>query len=202
MGLEAECTARLLGKASSKGRARFEETEIVFRGDFRAVVPIAAVKTLDVRGGTLVLQYPSGPLELDLGAAKAKSWAARILQPRGLAEKLGLKPGLRVALDLDEPALLREAEEEGAEVVGPRARDLDLVFVSLETKKDLPRLAKAKARIKKNGAVWAVWPKGRKELREDDIRAFNTESGLVDVKVVRVSDRLSGLKLVIPKKDR
>lgn len=46
--------------------------------------------------------------------------------------------------------------------------------------------------------VWAVWPKGRKEFREDDIRHFGPTAGLVDVKVMSFSDELSGLKLVIP----
>jgi hypothetical protein len=47
-----------------------------------------------------------------------------------------------------------------------------------------------------------VWPKGRKEFREDDVRAFGPKAGLVDVKVMAFSDTLSGLKMVIPVKER
>lgn len=63
---------------------------------------------------------------------------------------------------------------------------------------DLPTLVDAKGRIVKNGMIWAVWPKGRKEFGEDDIRHFGLQAGLVDVKVMSFSDELSGLKLVIP----
>ena len=50
--------------------------------------------------------------------------------------------------------------------------------------------------------IWVVWAKGRKEFREDDVRAYGPTAGLVDVKVMSFSDVLSGLKLVIPVKDR
>lgn len=63
---------------------------------------------------------------------------------------------------------------------------------------DLPRLARLRLSIRSNGAIWVLWPKGVKAFREDDIRAFGKEAGLVDVKVVSFSDVLSGLKMVIP----
>ena len=50
--------------------------------------------------------------------------------------------------------------------------------------------------------IWAVWPKGRKKLREDDVRGYALAQGLVDVKVVSFSETLSGLKLMIPRKLR
>jgi len=55
-----------------------------------------------------------------------------------------------------------------------------------------------RAAIKPAGAIWVIWPKGRKAFREDDVRAAGPGAGLVDVKVVSVSDALSGLKMVIP----
>ena len=67
---------------------------------------------------------------------------------------------------------------------------------------DLVRLGPLRDAIVRNGAIWVVWPKGGKELREDDVRAFGAKVGLVDVKVVSFSDSLSGLKMVIPVKER
>jgi len=64
--------------------------------------------------------------------------------------------------------------------------------------KDLAQFLKARGVIAKNGMIWAVWPKGRKEFREDDIRNFALANGLVDVKVASFSPTLSSLKLVIP----
>ena len=47
-----------------------------------------------------------------------------------------------------------------------------------------------------------VWPKGGKEFREDDVRAYGPRAKLVDVKVVRFSDALSALKMMIPRAQR
>ncbi|MEO8500129.1 MAG: hypothetical protein ABI565_04385 [Vicinamibacteria bacterium] len=119
---------------------------------------------------------------------------------RTRTEKLGVKPGTRVALvGLTDRALVRELEAAGASVhsrIG--AGPYDMVIIRLAATADLPRLAEAKARIVSNGMVWAIWPKGRKEFREDDIRNFGPSTNLVDVKVMSFSDELSGLKLVIP----
>lgn len=119
---------------------------------------------------------------------------------RSRTDKLGVKPGSRVALrGLKEAGFVDELEGAGAKVsarVGPGP--YDMVIVRLDASADLPLLADAKERIVPNGMIWAVWPKGRKEFREDDIRHFGPQAGLVDVKVMSFSEELSGLKLVIP----
>lgn len=74
----------------------------------------------------------------------------------------------------------------------------DLIFFYIEDRSALPRLGALRHKIHPAGAIWVLWPKGRKEFREDDIRAFGPEAGLVDVKVVAFSDSLSALKMVIP----
>lgn len=119
---------------------------------------------------------------------------------RSRTEKLGVKPGSRVALmGLDDGAFREELRAAGARLatrLGPGP--YDIVIARLNAASDLPSLIDAKKRIVANGMVWAVWPKGRKEFREDDIRHFGPGAGLVDVKVMSFSDELSGLKLVIP----
>ena len=67
---------------------------------------------------------------------------------------------------------------------------------------DLARLPSLIGWIEPAGAVWAVWPKGRKDLNENHVREAALDAGLVDVKVVRFSATHSGLKLVIPKAKR
>ena len=62
----------------------------------------------------------------------------------------------------------------------------------------LERLGTLKRSIKPNGAVWVVWPKGRRELTGNDVREAALAHGLVDVKVVAFSATHSGLKLVFP----
>jgi len=57
-----------------------------------------------------------------------------------------------------------------------------------------------------NGALWISWPKKTSgvasDLDENKVRALGLAIGLVDVKVCAVSDVWSGLKFVIPVKDR
>ncbi len=119
---------------------------------------------------------------------------------RSRTEKLGVKPGSRVALrGLKGREFVNELKTAGAKVAARvGAGPYDIVIVRLDSSSDLPLLVDAKKRMVSNGAVWAVWPKGRKGFREDDIRHFGPAAGLVDVKVMSFSDELSGLKLVIP----
>jgi hypothetical protein len=62
----------------------------------------------------------------------------------------------------------------------------------------LERLATLQRSIRRDGAIWALWPKGQRHITEDVVRGAALEHGLVDIKVVAFSERLSGLKLVIP----
>lgn len=119
---------------------------------------------------------------------------------RTRTEKLGVKPGLRVAvMGVKDKAFLAELREAGAKVAArPGPGPYEMVVVRLGALSDLPLLLDAKKRIVRSGMIWAVWPKGRKEFREDDIRHFGPQAGLVDVKVMAFSEALSGLKLVIP----
>ncbi|MCI5046021.1 MAG: DUF3052 domain-containing protein [Aquisalinus sp.] len=57
-----------------------------------------------------------------------------------------------------------------------------------------------------NGMIWVSWPKKASKVpttvTEDVIRRLALNNGLVDVKVCAVDEVWSGLKLVIPVKDR
>lgn len=68
------------------------------------------------------------------------------------------------------------------------------------------RLQELKRRIEPNGTIWVSWPKRASKVKtdvtEDVVRAAALQVGLVDVKVCAVDDTWSGLKLVIPLKER
>lgn len=198
MGLEAECAARF-GRQSSAGRAQLEEKEVVFRGTFRVKVPLGPGTTATEEGGTLRLDWPGGTLRLELGAAAPK-WLARIRNPRGRIDKLGVKPGMRVAiLGLKDDAFAAEVRARTPEVTLGRApRAADLVVVRMDRPADCARLRGLREAVEPDGCVWVVWPKGVAAFREDDVRAAAPSAGLVDVKVMSFSDELSGLKLVVP----
>jgi hypothetical protein len=202
MGQEARCQVRF-GKKAAEGRALLEAEELLFQGDFKLRIPFKAVRSVEARGGRLTVVWPDGTASFDLGA-QAEKWALKIRYPRGLLDKLGVKPWARVSVvgidDARFRAQLRERTEDVSE--GRAAKDSDLVFVAMQKTADLVKLVKLRDAIKKNGAIWVLWPKGRKEFREDDVRAFGPEAGLVDVKVVSFSETLSALKMVIPLKQR
>ncbi len=119
--------------------------------------------------------------------------------PKTRLQKLGIKADSRVSvLGIDDPAFHSDLGESGADV-SPRTRaDSDIIVVAMASKADLPKLEALRKAIKPDGFIWVVWPKGRKEFREDDIRAYGPRAELVDVKVMAFSETLSGLKMVVP----
>jgi hypothetical protein len=199
MGLTAKCLITIDGK-TSQGTAHLESVDLRLDASSKATIPFEDILNATARAGALTVRHRSGEAILNLGKA-AETWALKIRYPRGRTEKLGVKAGSRVALrGLKDPVFLSELKAAGAKVASRfGAGPYDVVIVRLSASVDLPLLADARKRIVSNGMVWAVWPKGRKEFREDDIRCFGPMAGLVDVKVMSFSDELSGLKLVIPK---
>jgi len=136
-------------------------------------------------------------------AAAPKRAAAPIAGYSGkpTIDKLGVKPGMRVAvLGLEsESAFLAElAARTTAVSHGRAAKDLEMILVRFDAERDLARLPALEKRIRRDGAIWVVWPKGRPEIKEDMVRAKALASGLVDVKVCAFSGELSALKLVVP----
>jgi hypothetical protein len=202
MGREATCNARL-GRETGEGKALLETDEVIFRGGFRARVALRDLSAIEVRRGVLTLTWPGGTLALMLGEA-AETWADAIRNPKSVVEKLGVKPGLKVAvLGGFEPGFLRDVTAAlGARPKTRAAKGCALVFVRLARPGDEARLARLVPAIEPAGGVWAVYPKGRRELSEDTIRAAARRIGLVDVKVVRFSGELGALKLVIPRAKR
>jgi hypothetical protein len=198
MGLEAACQARMDGKASP-GTCRLEETDLVFRGEFRFKVALKDLQKVEARAGALHLEWAEGKAVLELGD-QAERWAEKIKNPPSLLDKLGVKPGLRVSVvGIEDRAFLDQLAARVDDLTRGRARaGSDLVLVAMSDPSELPRLAKLREAIKPGGAIWVVWPKGRKEFREDDVRDFGPRAELVDVKVMAFSDTLSGLKMVIP----
>lgn len=199
MGLESECRV-VLGGRRFTARVQLETHELIVRGEPRAVLPFARLRRLRADGAWLRFELDGDPAALELGATQAARWADRIQNPKSRLDKLGAKAGQRVAaIDVDDPDLEGELERRSVALAPARAgANLDLVFFGATRKDALSRLASLRDAIRPEGAVWVTWPKGRPELREDDVRAEALRVGLVDVKVVAFSDRLSALKLVIP----
>ncbi len=136
-------------------------------------------------------------------AAKRASREAPSIRP--LLDKLGVKPGSKVAIvNLDDPAFIEQLRERTGDIVTGKPRSkCDLVFVGAKTAADLRRLSEVKTWIEPDGAVWVVRPKGgRSTLRETDLIGAGLAAGLVDNKIASFSETHGAMRFVYRLRDR
>jgi hypothetical protein len=126
-----------------------------------------------------------------------------------LAKKLGIKDDFRAALlHVPEDVKSELRDELGkCRILKIGDKDLDFIFLFVKSRAalvmDLHAAAEALAPA---GMLWISWPKKSSkvptDLTEDAIRQSGLDAGLVDIKVCAVTDVWSGLKFVIPVKNR
>jgi|SRR5215470_5541802 len=199
MGQETRGKARIEG-SELEGRLYLESDQLLFRGGGkRLAIAVKDLKSARANGGKLVLTVGRKKYEFDIGSL-AQRWADRISNPKTLVQKLGVKSDSTVAYIGARDAKLLDELESAAESVSKKCtrRDYDLIFVGVEKPSDLDLLEGLDASIKSNGGVWVIFPKGTPELKAELIIPKVKARGLVDNKVARVSDRLTGMKFVIP----
>jgi hypothetical protein len=132
MGLDTRCSATF-NKQTSVGRVQLETDYVLFRGDFRVKLALAAITGLTTKDGVLSLKSAEGTLALALGAA-ADKWAAKIGSPKSRIEKLGVKPGLRVSvLGVVDPTFIDELTAAGADVSTRARKGSDQIYVAVES---------------------------------------------------------------------
>jgi hypothetical protein len=126
-----------------------------------------------------------------------------------LAKKLGIKPGFRVRL-LNQPdyylALFTDLPE-NISILPDKKGKKNFIHYFPRTAGELQkRLPLLKNEIESNGIIWISWPKMASNLPTDltgnIVRNLGLAAGLVDIKVCAVNETWSGLKFVIPVKDR
>ncbi|MBX7151238.1 DUF3052 family protein [bacterium] len=126
-----------------------------------------------------------------------------------LIKKLGIKEGSMIALinppknytstlgDLPANVRIFKKIKSGLDFIQFFTQSQD------ELEIEMPDLKNA---IAQNGMIWISWPKGSSKIptdvNENTVRDIALRNGLVDVKVCAVDEIWSGLKLVIPVKDR
>ncbi|MBR0685808.1 DUF3052 family protein [Bradyrhizobium manausense] len=126
-----------------------------------------------------------------------------------LVQKLGVKPGFCIFVDgLATPYRDIVGElPDGVTIAKTSKPPLDMVHLfAAEAKGLAAKLRRYREAIAPDGMIWASWPKKASGVVTDVTEALVREaafaSGLVDIKICAVSDVWSGLKLVIPVKDR
>jgi hypothetical protein len=116
-------------------------------------------------------------------------------------EKLGVKPGQSVLLvSITDAHFIAELQGRGARIT--RTGSPDVIFCAIESRAALQKLPDLAQRMKRNGALWTLRPKGSPMVSEGDVRKAGKAAGLVDVKVVRFSETHTADKFVIPRKLR
>jgi len=127
-----------------------------------------------------------------------------------LAGKLSLKPGLRTWWDGMPDAVRDEIGREGLELelLERPAAPIDAahIFVTLRAEME-DKLRELRPLLAPSGFIWVSWPKKAAkvptDITEDGIReVILPDTDLVDVKVCAVDAVWSGLKFVIPVKER
>jgi len=129
-----------------------------------------------------------------------------------LAKKLGIKDDFRAALlhvPDDVKTELRDALGKCRIQRGSilATRDLDFIFLFAKSRAGLElELVPAAKALAPAGMLWISWRKKAScvatDLTEDVVRQSGLDAGLVDVKVCAVTDVWSGLKFVIPVRNR
>ncbi len=118
-----------------------------------------------------------------------------------LLDKLGIRPGMRVALLGIEDETIRPllADRTSDVTEGWPEPDTDVVLFGADSPEALDALEALRTRIRPNGAIWVVSRKGKAAtLRDVDVIDAAKAVGLVDNKVASFSVTHTSLRLVIP----
>ena len=126
-----------------------------------------------------------------------------------ITQKLGIKPGFCIFVS-GAPKTYDELVgglPGGAKIVTRPKAPLDMVHLFVTKAAGLKdKLQSFREAIAPDGMIWASWPKKASgvatDVTETLVRETALANGLVDVKICAVNEVWSGLKLVIPVKDR
>jgi hypothetical protein len=201
MGAEAVCTVRFGGK-SAKGKALLETEQLWFRaegGEFRLKIPFRAMGSVTASDGELRIDFSEGRPVFELGELAAQ-WAEKILHPKALIDKLGVKAGALVCVvGVTDENFLKQLRERTNEIAnGKPPKETDWIFLAAESTEDFRKIRPLTKSLKKNGGLWIVYPKGQKNITENEVLAAGRKTGLKDHKVASFSATHTALKFVIP----
>ena len=124
-----------------------------------------------------------------------------------LVKKIGIKPGHRLAIVNPPPGFEKELAPLPDGVVNAERAPLDVAILFAGNRAALEKnLCKLAAQLAPAGMLWVAWPKmnsgASTDLKEGLVQKIGLAAGLVDIKVCAVNEVWSGLKFVIPVKDR
>jgi len=201
MGYTADCKLKYEGKAYS-GKALLETDYLEFKGDLRLKIPFKSITTAALEKTALQIKFDGRSALFEIGD-QAEKWLQKILHPKSLLDKLGVKPEHKICvLKVDDASFLSDLEKRTPNVNHRLSSECDVIFLGVGQESDLAALERCRASLKKAGAIWIVNPKGQKSFNENDVLAAGKKAGLVDVKVVKFSETHTAHRFVIPKAQR
>jgi DUF3052 family protein len=119
-----------------------------------------------------------------------------------LLDKLGVRPGMRVAIiGVEDDAIRPLISELTTDLTdGWPEPETDIVLLAADTPEELAPLVDLAGRIRQNGAIWVVSRKGKSAtIRDVQVIEAARSARLVDNKVVSFSPTHTALRLVIPR---
>lgn len=191
MGKDANDITATFADGQEVGRLQWEAPKLIFRGDHRLVWQGGALAGVRAEAGDLVL---SSGERFALGEPFAARWAEAIANPPGRLDKLGVKPGMRVAvLDIDDADFLGELIQRTQPV--NEFSELDILFWGADTVAQMARVPDLIPMLGPKGALWIVSRKGKAATIKDvEVMAAAKAHGLVDNKVCSFSATHTALR--------
>ncbi|MFT4048443.1 MAG: DUF3052 family protein [Solirubrobacterales bacterium] len=124
---------------------------------------------------------------------------------RTLADKLGLKPGMRVRVsgDVGEQLPLDAAERVGGSI--RRRSELDVAIIGVDSEQTAERAFESlRPTLPGHGAIWIVTrKKGHPDyVKQEDLMPLAKSFDLVDNKICSVDEEHSAIRFVVPRKLR
>lgn len=201
MGYTTACKLKYEGK-SYAGKALLETEYLEFKGGLRLKIPFKSITAAALEKTALQIKFDGRNALFEVGA-EAEKWLQKILHPKSLLDKLGVKPEYKVCvLKIDDTSFLSDLEKRTPNITRRLSSECDVIFLGADQESDLTVLDRCRTSLQKDGAIWIVNPKGQKSFNENDVLAAGKKAGLVDVKVVKFSETHTAHRFVIPKAQR
>lgn len=131
--------------------------------------------------------------------------AGRDYSHRRLADKLGLRAGMRVRVSGDVGEALIAAAEEAVEGSIRRVKDLDVLIHGVGGLREAEDIfERVRPTLSDEAAIWIVTRKkgDPRYVKQEDLMPLGRAFGLVDNKICSVDDEHSAIRFVVPRAQR
>lgn len=192
MGRETKSTVTH-GGATALARLHLDSETLTIGPPVRAKLALAGLAA-EAGAAGLTVEAGRDSYLVAMSEKEAAAWARAIRHPPSLADKLGVKPGVTVALIGDPPEPIAAVAGAAARHAAPPTAIAAAVTLATVTKLDARLLAALARALPPKGAVWLVYEKG--VLKGDDLIAAARAAGLKDTKVAKISETHAALRFV------